>query len=314
MTRLRSMGPTPALSGSDSHHLPTVGITRLKTAVGVHWFGPFYNGRMTPDAAQVASAFSALSGQDVLSVTRLSGGSGIPSWRVTTPEGVYAARLYSDSHTTAYGQAKLLSYLAEESYPVPEVTLVGTYQAQHLLALSWVDGLTVAEALRAQPDRAEWFGQAFGEVHARLHAVPVTPEIRAVLRDIRGPELPADTAVLVHLDYHPLNVMTDGSVVTSVIDWENVRLGYARYDLARTLSILCADPSIRALPGPLRQVARRFRKGYLNGYEQAAGQDATTGLEPFLEWAGNFMLEDLGGRFDSRAARSIERWTRWWKS
>lgn len=295
--------------------MTTVVVTRLKTAVGAHWFGPFYNGRMTPDAAQVASAFSALSGGNVLLVDRLSGGSGIPSWRVTTPEGAYAARLYSDRHTAAaYGQAKLLSYLAEQSYPVPEVTLVGTYEAQHLLALSWVNGLTVAEALRAQPDRAERLGKAFGEVHARLHAVPVTPEIRAVLRNIREPELPADTAVLVHLDYHPLNVMTDRGVVTGVIDWENVGLGDARYDVARSLSILCADPSIRALPGPLRQVVRSFRKGYVNGYQRAAGQDATTKLEPFLKWAGNFMLEDLRGRFDSRAVASIERWTRWWQS
>jgi aminoglycoside phosphotransferase (APT) family kinase protein len=52
-----------------------------------------------------------------------------------------------------------------------------------------------------------------------------------------------------HLDYHLLNVMTDGSSVISVIDWENVRLDDARLDVARTLSILCADPSIRALPG-----------------------------------------------------------------
>lgn len=269
---------------------------------------------MTPEAVQVTSAFSALSGGDVLSVDRLSGGSGIPSWRVTTPEGVYAARLYSDSHTTAaYGQAKLLSYLAEQSYPVPEVAFVGTYQAQHLLALGWVEGLTVAKALRAQPDRAEWFGKAFGEAHARLHAVPVTPEMRAILRDIREPGPPTDTAVLVHLDYHLLNVMTNGSIVTGVIDWENVRVGDARYDLARSLSILCADPSIRAMPGALRQVVRRFRKGYLNGYQQAAGQDASTKLEPFLEWAGHFMLEDLGGRLDSRSVANIERWTRWWQ-
>ena len=293
----------------------TVAVTRLKTAVGVHWFGPFYNCLMTPDAAHVASVFSALSGGDVLLVDRLSGGSGTPSWRVTTPEGVYAARLYSNSHTTtAYGQAKLLSYLAEKSYPVPEVAFVGSYQAQHLLALDWVDGLTVAEALRAQPDQAEWFGQTFGKAHAQLHAVPVTPEMHATLHNIREPELPADTAVLLHLDYHLLNVMTDGSVVTGVIDWENVRLGDARYDMARSLSILCADPSIRALPGALRQVVRRFRRGYLSGYQQAAGQDAATKLEPFLEWAGNFMLEDLGGRFDSRAVASIERWTRWWQS
>lgn len=151
---------------------------------------------MTPE--RVATAFVALSGEAVLEARRLSGGSGLPSWQVTTAANTYAARLYADEHPS-YGQARLLSYLRQHGFPVPEVALVGTYQAQHLLALSWVEGLTVADALRAEPARSEQLGRTFGEVHARLHAVLVPPEIRAVLRVVTS-EQSTGTPVLVHLD------------------------------------------------------------------------------------------------------------------
>ncbi len=183
---------------------------------------------------RVATGFSALSGEDLLVVRRLSGGSSHPSWQVTTADGTYAARLYADANP-AYGQARLLSHLTQQGFPVPKVAFVGTYQAQHLLALAWVKGLAVAEALRAQPDQARHLGQTFGEVHAQLHAVPVTSEMHAALQTVKAPGLLAGTTVLVHLDYHLLNVMTNGSIVTGVIDWENVRLGDARYDVARSL-------------------------------------------------------------------------------
>ena len=259
----------------------------------------------------VATAFSALSGRGVLEVQQLPGGSGSPSWRVTAADGVYAARLYN-APQPAYGQAQLLRYLAQQGFPVPEVAFVGTYQAHHLLALSWVQGLTVAEALRAQPGRAQQLGQIFGEAHARLHTVPVTPELHAVLRLLGSPEQPTSTPVLLHLDYHPLNVLTDGTVITGVIDWENVRLGDARYDAARSLSILCADPNIRALPTLFRQGVRTFRRSYVRGYQDVMGEASLTALAPFLLWSGQFMLNDLGGRATPKEAKDIERWSAWW--
>lgn len=173
--------------------------------------------------------------------------------------------------------------------------------------------MTVAEVLRAQPERAQRLGQRFGEVHAQLHAVPVTPEMRAALQVVRAPGQLVSTPVLVHLDYHLLNVMTDGSIVTGVIDWENVRLGDARYDVARSLSILCADPNIRALPGEFRQVVRTFGRGYLEGYRHTAGLASLTTLAPFLAWSGRFMVRDLGGRCGPQAELRIERWSRWWQ-
>src|SRR5438132_39917 len=46
----------------------------------------------------------------------------------------------------------------------------------------------------------------------------------------------APGAALLHLDYHLLNVMTDRSRVTGVLDWTNARAGDPRADLARTFT------------------------------------------------------------------------------
>lgn len=272
-----------------------------------------YPYRVTSEAAQIATAVSALGGDKVLSVTQLPGSSSLPSWRVSTPKGVYAARLYPpDRAANADRQSRLLSYLADQRYPVPKVALVGTQNARPLLALRWTRGLTVAGVLREQPSRAEPLGTAFGRAHARLHVVPVTSELRTALQRL-PPRPNGGTQVLVHFDYHLLNVMTDGEGITGVIDWENVRLGDARYDVARSLSIFCVDPGFRLLPGWQRQVVRRSRQGYLRGYRQVAGPGALSGLAPFLAWSGRFMRRDLEPRLDARAAAHIERWASRWR-
>lgn len=112
--------------------------------------------------------------------------------------------------------------------------------------------------------------------------------------------------------------MTDGRTVTGVIDWENVRLGdarydLARYDLARTLSILCIDPSIRALPRAQRVGVRDLRQGYLAGYREGRTTSSSSGpLAPFLAWAGGFMLADLSHRLEPPDAETIRRWADRW--
>lgn len=242
---------------------------------------------------------------------RLPGGSSTPSWGVVTAARTYAVRLFSDE-ADASGQARLLRYLAQQGFPVPEVVFTRTGGGQHLLALGWVAGVTLAEALQPCPERADALGRRCGAVHARLHVLPVPPEAHAAL-PVVTPLHPGESAALLHLDFHLLNVMTDGEEVTGVIDWENVRLGGPRFDVARTLSILCADPAIRALPRAARETVRQFRRGYVAGYAEVAGPGALAALEPCLAWAGRFMLRDLRGRCDARSAARIERWAGRWR-
>lgn len=259
-------------------------------------------------AERIVQSFVALKDEQIEGIERLPGGSSLPSWHVKTASGRYAVRLYSDLRS-AYGQARLLRHLAEAGFPVPEVILVGTHAAGHLLVLSWVKGVTVAEALQARPDHACQLGWAVGKVHAQLHTVPVTPELRAEFQTLASPN--PVSPVLLHLDYHPKNVMTDGVRVTGVIDWQNVQLGDPRYDLARSVSVLCAEPNIRAFPPPLKKVIRDFRQGYCLGYGLTASDPFGT-LAPFLAWSGEFMLRDMEERLTPYEAQQVRRWATHW--
>ena len=132
-------------------------------------------------------------------------------------------------------------------------------------------------------------------------------EVTQQLPALQGLPLAGD-AVL-HLDYHFLNVLCDGSSVIAVLDWENVRRGCPLADVARTLSILSVDPALSKLPAQSRAVLRRFRRAYQKGYSEAGGD--LQGLEPFLAWAGQFMQTDLGIGVE---LTEIERWTKKWQS
>src|SRR5262249_57263606 len=94
-------------------------------------------------------------------------------------------------------------------------------------------------------------GVAFGRAHSRLREVAAPAPLRAAPEDWiawAGPDEPALAerlrAVrrrddrLLHLDYHPLNVMVDGGRVTGVLDWANALAGDPRADLARHVTIL----------------------------------------------------------------------------
>ncbi len=130
-------------------------------------------------------------------------------------------------------------------------------------------------------------------------------EVIQQLPPLQGVPIAGD-AVL-HLDYHLLNVLCDGSSVIAVIDWENVRRGCPLADVARPLSILSVDPALSELPAPSRAVLRRFRRAYQMGYLKAG--ENLRGLEPFLGWAGQFMETDLGvGAELSEVKRRTKKW------
>jgi Ser/Thr protein kinase RdoA (MazF antagonist) len=259
-------------------------------------------------AEEVNVAFTAISGEGVLRMEKLVGGSPNPSWAVRTASSRYAVRLYPPVWGRVQGS--LLRFLAENSYPVPAVVYEGTAGDAHLLALSWVDGVPLAEVLTVSPRRATDLGHAFGTLQAQLHGLAVLPDLCAALPRL---EEPCAGTSLLHLDYHPLNALVSGGALSGIIDWENVKLGDPRADVARTLSILATDPAIRALPPELRRGVRSFRRAYCAGYLSEAGADALEGMPPFLAWAGDFMLRDLGKRYDAAGLEPVRRWTAHWR-
>jgi Ser/Thr protein kinase RdoA (MazF antagonist) len=46
------------------------------------------------------------------------------------------------------------------------------------------------------------------------------------------------TETFVHMDFHPLNVLTDGRSITGLVDWTNAAAGDPRADLAWTMTLL----------------------------------------------------------------------------
>jgi aminoglycoside phosphotransferase (APT) family kinase protein len=156
--------------------------------------------------------------------------------------------------------------------------------------------MKVFEALLARPELAEPLGTASGRMLAAIHAIepprsyrgpdwldwarlgdtPLRARLRAVARHDR----------LLHLDFHPLNLLTDGADgerITAVLDWANAGAGDPRADLARTLSIARLDTD--ELPTAAQPVVGAYEAGLLRGYREAAGEPPDLPL--FLAWAGN---------------------------
>jgi len=186
----------------------------------------------------------------------------------------------------------------------------------------------MAEELAARPWRAWPLGVLFGRCQADIHGRPSPEALRTAGRawiDWAGPgEEPLaarlrETAPredsLVHLDYHLLNVMTDGERITGVLDWTNARAGDPRADYARTLTILRLDSGTASSTG--LAVLRVFEAGWRRGYRRIAGRPAD--MAPYYAWAGAVMLRDRRPRPDrpgSMTARELGRvraWTERWK-
>ena len=69
------------------------------------------------------------------------------------------------------------------------------------------------------------------------------PGLREALNLVteRAPKFRRSPVSLVHMDYHPLNVMVDGVRVTGVIDWVNTDVGDRHLDAAMTAVILSSS-------------------------------------------------------------------------
>ena len=104
--------------------------------------------------------------------------------------------------------------------------------------------------------------------------------------------------VLLHLDLHPLNVLVDPSgQVVAVLDWANAAVGPAELELARTASILTADPQAVAW----QQDARC--RALVEGWRQESGWDGVP--DQARAWAWAYMLADLSHRHTAAELRPI---------
>lgn len=240
-----------------------------------------------------------------VAVEPVSGGADALLWRVTADDHDFALRvLGEDRQRQAEQEVTIYRALAGTEIPVPAVTATDLGSERPAYLMDWVDGRPLAEAL-LDPATAEPVRTALMIEFGRL---------QRMINELTGPDLPtrgpdwierrtgddlgrrlsdlrSDELRLLHLDYHPLNVMVRDDRIVAVLDWANATLGDPRYDRARTESILALMPDPDGTMAPLiDQTITAWRRGY------AAAADP----EPeFRRWAGAAMLIDLAPRIGS---------------
>ncbi len=252
---------------------------------------------------------TALGVDHVNEVAPFSGGWGTALWKVRLDDRSYALRVFGPGAFRARDrEAWLMRLAAAAGIPVPEVHAAGAWTDRPALLVSWCAGRTLVDELRENPARARELGVALGRVQARIHQIRVPllpgekpdawmdwagttePTLRARLR-----AMSRDDDRLLHLDYHPLNVLVDDRGVSGVIDWTNARAGDPRADVARTDTILRILPLPREMAAVLDPRTRaRLARAYRDGYREVAGPFVD--LAPFLAWAGAALVDDLAPR------------------
>ena len=258
------------------------------------------------------------------SVERVSGGRDAAIFRVERCGTSYALRVFRAGEAEA-ARREVLAMRAAVAHglPVPAVLAEALGRDRPALLLSWIPGCPLAQELAARPWRAWPLGVLFGRTLAALHRTVAPEGLRAVgdtwikwegPGDATIAETVANKARLLHLDYHLLNVLTDGARITGVLDWTNARAGDPRADFGRTLTILRLDAGPRSFAKSA--VLRVFEAGMRRGYRQVAGR--LHNLAPYYAWAGAVMLHDRGPRLDRPSAMSpselarARSWTEHW--
>jgi aminoglycoside phosphotransferase (APT) family kinase protein len=247
------------------------------------------------------------------------GGASGAAWMVRTPEATYALRLSSAPHTD--GRVAAMAAARVAGLPAPELIRRVSSSAGHALLLSWLPGITLQDAVLDDLAGLQRWGRAMGDLQRRLHEIAAPPQLEdaradgghpfSAGRDLAG--VP-DGGALLHLDWHPLNLLVDEGRggISGIVDWDNARRGHPLLDLARTHSLLTVEPSLVALPASVRAYLAEFADAWAEGY----GPLARAIPAACHAWAGRVMLADLEPRYDDSPAAldALRRWTDGWEA
>ncbi len=267
-------------------------------------------------------------------VSPVSGGWDTAIWRVEHDAEVSALRVFRADQVAQFRREEaVMTAAVAAGLPVPVVRASGVWRERPALLLAWCPGRPLLHAVVQQPWRVWTLGVAMGVQQARIHAatrvvhmlheplpswIERADEAEAALKaQLAGMTSPP--GVLLHLDYHPLNIMTDNGRPTCVLDWANAAIGDPRADFARTVCLLRLAPlppgSPTALGFGLRLV---IELAWRSGYRRTAGR--LHDLAPFYAWAGSMMLRDLtpklgrsGVWLQPRDLTRLRAWTVTWK-
>jgi aminoglycoside phosphotransferase (APT) family kinase protein len=237
---------------------------------------------------------------------RVKGGWDTLLWRFGTPDGrEHSLRVFvlPTRQEIAWRERTALETCARVGLPAPRVEKVGEVEGLPALVLSWCPGLPILSFIEKKPWALWRLGRLFGRTQAQLHAVEPPPEFVEAAPDDwlkRVPEEYADlaahalslevsTSCFIHMDFHPINLVSDGTSVTGILDWSYAAAGDARADLARTEITLLAAP---IPPGPFRPLLNLARhlilRAWRSGYQEVAGP--MPDFRCLRAWAGATLL------------------------
>lgn len=277
-----------------------------------------------PDPRDLLARFGIV---DARAVTRIPGGFGDSAiWRVEThesPSRTLALRLFGVGDGRGVErEAAAMRTARHGGVPVPAVLGIEVGGARPAMLMEWCSGRTMLEELLTRPDRAWALGAQLGNVHGRLHICDPDPVLRERGVDWiswMGTGEPALQerlhqagershlpATVLHLDFHPANVLVRSGRVTGVIDWANAGVGDLRADVARTASILRFGPVPPGLPQDrISRIRRIFRRAWRLAHRRTHG--FLPDMELFDAWALAAMVRDLGQKVgrDNAAAMGL---------
>ncbi len=276
-------------------------------------------GELDPQAILVSLGIT-----EPFTVHPVHGGSDTAIWQVKQAGRLYALRVFrTGEQEDCEREQMVMQAAAFAGLPVPQVYAAGAWQGYPVLLLSWLPGRTVADELRAHPWRAWQMGVLFGRMQAAMHTIAAPDGLRQATDawitwlGVNEPSLQERlhafehrNDLLLHLDYHPLNVLTDGRSITGILDWRNALAGDARADAARTVAILHVD-AVSLLRLWERPIWRLFEQGWRAGYERNGG--SLRDMELFYAWAGAVMELDLAHKRGPADLARIHAWTVQWK-
>lgn len=154
-------------------------------------------------------------------------------------------------------EARTMTYLAEHGYPVPRVDEVRAGGTE--LVMERIDGPMMMDAMIKDRRLLRRAGLLLADLQDQLHAI-AAPEWLDDFGD--GGDR------VVHMDFHPMNVMMSTTRGPVVIDWPNARRGDPLSDIAATYVLLVAPQMpapwiVRTSVQPVRVwLGRSFAKRY----------------------------------------------------
>ena len=160
-------------------------------------------------------------------------------------------------------EARTMTYLAEQGYPVPAVEEISEDGRE--LVMERVDGPDMVAAMGRRPWTVRRQGNLLANLHQQLHGIAAPPWL---------PPAPIGAGdALLHLDLHPLNVLL-GPRGPVVIDWPNAARGDPAVEVGLTWVLLASgEVPTSAVRGAIVGRARsRLVTGFTERFDLAAAR------------------------------------------